>query len=234
MLLTSPRGVWIRTLASPDRLIHLDTSSSKHPVFADQGNMGAVISLPSAAKFFDLTGAGRSIGVMPIGDNPLCIALSRSGSRAAVGLADGSIVAVETDGARLIRTLRGQESGITCLCFDRDDRILFSGGADGMVRVWALDSGLELCRLLNGGPPVVSLDMDEQSRTLAVLAGGRPMTFDFGRINDLQRLRPLASAAAQSLKDATAAKNPPPTAIAVLHEWYQAIGWSPVTGQQHP
>jgi len=76
--------------------------------------------------------------VSPI-ENPswvLDIDFSPDGSRLAVGDEAGLLQLFETVSWRQVMSLRGHRSGVRAVVFDSTGRFLFTGGADGDIRVW--------------------------------------------------------------------------------------------------
>ncbi len=79
---------------------------------------------------------------IPAGD-ALAIAMSPDGSMLASAHRDGSIDLIDTITRRRVgSSLRGHDGGVRDLVFASDGRLLVSAGADGTLRVWAIEDGL--------------------------------------------------------------------------------------------
>eukprot|EP00291_Cryptomonas_curvata_P009184 CAMPEP_0172194108 /NCGR_PEP_ID=MMETSP1050-20130122/25371_1 /TAXON_ID=233186 /ORGANISM="Cryptomonas curvata, Strain CCAP979/52" /LENGTH=135 /DNA_ID=CAMNT_0012869827 /DNA_START=71 /DNA_END=474 /DNA_ORIENTATION=- len=79
-----------------------------------------------------------------------------------------------------LKVFRHHAGAVLCLCIDRSSggEILFSGGQDKVVKVWATESAEQVAELAHGGPV---LCMCEQRRVLLTGSGdGRLRAFDSG------------------------------------------------------
>jgi WD40 repeat protein len=70
-----------------------------------------------------------------------CLAVSPDGAYLAVGHADGMIRIHDATSFALVREFLGQWETVWTLTFSNDGSTLVSGGVDGVVRGWDLDSG---------------------------------------------------------------------------------------------
>eukprot|EP00736_Rhodelphis_marinus_P006415 Rmarinus@m.6412 len=70
-----------------------------------------------------------------------CIVLSHNGKTLMGGRADGTIDVVDLIKRTTLRRLEGTAGAVNSLALTDDGTILISGGADGMVRVWAWENG---------------------------------------------------------------------------------------------
>jgi WD40 repeat protein len=66
-------------------------------------------------------------------------AFAPSGRRLAIGMSDGSVKIVDTDGGAEERVFRGHAGGVTCLAWSPDGARLVSGSRDGTALVWKAD-----------------------------------------------------------------------------------------------
>ena len=78
------------------------------------------------------------------------------GATLASGDSDGPL---RTDVAaeRPPSTLPGHQSGVRCLAYLADERILISGGRDHCLRLWDLENGEELGQFNGHRGPITSL-----------------------------------------------------------------------------
>ena len=213
-------GLWVHDPSGvkPDR--HLDNVPASKPGFSPDGRVGFAVS-GATVKFFSLPDDGRLLGTAgehrAVPPSPATGRPRRWGKPTAP-----SAWSRPTDG-RWAAPCRGIPGPVTCLLFSADDRMVFSGGADGTLRLWDLQSGRELCRLLDAQRPLECLALSPDGQALvAGLDDGRVWLFDFGRIARLRELEPLARQAHESLRTAasgsTAATTGP--ALKTLQEWY--------------
>ncbi len=151
---TSSEATVVRTVERP----HLNDLA------AGPGERTAVLAGHRLSWRDSLTGRPRVVGD-EVADVDV-LASSPSGAFTALGIGDGSIVLLDTNG-RASFTLKGHRGPITGLSFDRDGRRLASASRDGDVRLWDILSGRELSRFKGG--PVVALSPDGGS----VVVGGK-------------------------------------------------------------
>lgn len=70
-------------------------------------------------------------------------------------------------GVKLLRTLEGHEDTVRCLAFDAQGLVLASGGADDVVKIWDVASGILRRSLEPDGGTIYSVAFDSRSETLA-------------------------------------------------------------------
>jgi WD40 repeat protein len=107
-------------------------------------------------------------------------------------------VATLDDGwtARELFELRGHTADLTAIAFARDAGRLFTGSADGTVRVWDGSTGHELFTLASGKAAVTALTLSADGRRLAAAS-------DAVRVYELPRDELLALARARVARDLT-------------------------------
>jgi WD40 repeat protein len=75
-----------------------------------------------------------------------CVAFSPTEAQAASASRGGSLCIWDTIARRVVRTIRRREGVVRSVGFSPDGRRLLSGGEDGVVRVWDLETGERVCR----------------------------------------------------------------------------------------
>jgi len=107
------------------------------------------------------------------------IAINSTGDLIAVGCADGSIklwrLPTTTFSIYLeiepFLELKGHQGQVMDLCFSPDDKLLYSAGADGLIKIWYPNGGIELGHLkISDDNRIFCLSLSEDGRILA--AGG--------------------------------------------------------------
>jgi WD40 repeat protein len=117
-----------------------------------------------------------------------CADISATGSYALLGTRDGSLALMLNGSGLPILELKGHSGAITATELDPDSRTALSGGGDGAVRQWDLQSGAEVRRLVYTESAVdVTLSPDGQLG-LTSLADGDLSLWAYDDGEEIQRL----------------------------------------------
>ncbi len=157
-------GQLVRTLGGPaERVLAL--------AFSPDGQALAAGSWDRRITIWDV-GTGRPREVLPDHPGPVtCLTFSADGRHLAAGVdASSERGAIKVWNARtgaLVREMAGHRGRVTCLAFGPDGKLLASGGADALIKVWALEDGEERFALRPGGRRVTCLAFGPDGQTLA-------------------------------------------------------------------
>jgi len=110
------------------------------------------------------------------------IAVTLSDARLAIATESGQIIVVRLghdshsrvypDGQAEPISLRGHQGAVWSCVWASDDRRLISGGQDGTIRVWHIDSRQEALRLSTHTSSVWSLDLNRDQQLVSASADG--------------------------------------------------------------
>jgi eukaryotic-like serine/threonine-protein kinase len=76
-----------------------------------------------------------------LASNVLTVAASRSGTLVVAGSDDGTLTALDVARRTRLWRLQAQDGQVNSVAIDPQDRIVASGGADGILHLWSADSG---------------------------------------------------------------------------------------------
>jgi WD40 repeat protein len=125
---------------------------------------------------------GKEIYYIDLKSGVMALAFSRDGTKLAAGCADRTVRLFErATGKERWRTRGhgeatpgkgydisgGGQRGVSSLVFTTDAGTLISGGYDGTVRLWEVDTGKEVCRFEVPGCKVHCLALSRDNKTLA-------------------------------------------------------------------
>jgi WD40 repeat protein len=120
---------------------------------------------------------GKSLGILEEIDCVQSLAFSPDGKILAAGNSidvsakkiNGAINLWDMQTREILHTLSGHERATECLAFSTDGRILASGGWDGTMRFWDVQTGEQLKVLTDKdtGGPVLSIAFSPDGKTLA-------------------------------------------------------------------
>jgi WD40 repeat protein/serine/threonine protein kinase len=148
--------------------------------FSPDGQLLATGSWDGTAKIWDLAQGARGVATPRFTLHPpgqvWSVAFSPDGLRLACGAGTAesgevTIWAVET--GQQLRTLRGHQSWVRCVCFQADGKRLASTGPDKTVRIWDAQTGEKLLTL-QGHTQVASCVAFSRDGTL-LASGAGPM-----------------------------------------------------------
>ncbi|MEW6281741.1 MAG: PQQ-binding-like beta-propeller repeat protein, partial [Candidatus Eremiobacterota bacterium] len=104
-------------------------------------------------------------GPIVVQSGVLDLAISRDGSRLAIGSNDKSLKVVRTGDGFVWADLKGHEDGVWGVAFNSDGKQLASVASDSTVRMWDVETGKELWKASPGG---YSVAFHPDDKTLAV------------------------------------------------------------------
>ena len=141
----------------------------------------ARVAMVASRRFLERGGPFLVGSPIAVGDT-LVIALSPDGTRLATGQRDGTVELFDTaTGDRIGPSLLGHTGGIWDVEFGPNGRWLASAGADGIIRLWDLDSRQSI-RLGGIDDVVMSICFSPSGATLASANGdGTVRLWDVGR-----------------------------------------------------
>ena len=139
-------------------------------------------------------GSEEQVGLLLGNDTPLiAIAISHSGELIAGGCGDGRIKIWQlptTDFSVYLEIIPWRNfnahgnAQVTSLAFSNDDKLLYSTGADGFVRIWRLDTYEEIGHLkISDDDRILSLSLNDDDNLLAV--GGSSGTVKVWQKNEV-------------------------------------------------
>jgi len=164
----TPRLILREAYLRPALAAQFDRDGSRLLVRADDG--GTVWDLGSGAPLDGVAPPARAI---PEGN-----VFDPAGRRLAQIKPDGSIEVRELRRLESRHRLEGHAGGTAAVAFDEDSRLLFSGGADGKVRVWDVETG-SLRKVLEHGAPVTGVVvLPGRGRLVSAGANGTLRTWD--------------------------------------------------------
>jgi WD40 repeat protein len=147
-------------VAGDDRVIRMHDARTGRTLHARSGHRGPVAAVAafadrpvvlSAAEDGDVriwdAGGGEDLGTLAFGEGGLtglCHARVADRDLVCAAFDDGDVRVRDADDPGTAATLRGHTGWVTALAADGDGGLLASGGADGVVRLWALPGGREL------------------------------------------------------------------------------------------
>lgn len=108
---------------------------------------------------------GRPVGGYAIEGRSL--ALSPNGRTVAVGDYQGNITVLDTRSGEVLMTLGGHSGPVLQVTFGTNSNLLYSAGADGTVRNYALSEKKQVRSFATGGAPVVALAVSPTGGTVA-------------------------------------------------------------------
>ena len=77
------------------------------------------------------------------------VEFSRSGAWVATAHEGGTISIWDANSALKLKELQGHSGAVLCVAFSRDDKLLYSGGADSTIRVWETETWQSV-KVVNG------------------------------------------------------------------------------------
>jgi WD40 repeat protein len=99
------------------------------------------------------------------------VAFSPSGAMlASATVFDGKIRVCDQNSGSLVHVLEGHRFGTNAIAFWRDDTTLVSGGGDGMLRFWRVDTGEQTLHLDGQSAALLSLAFSPDNKSLAAIA----------------------------------------------------------------
>lgn len=144
-----------------------------HVALSPDGRRLAVGFSDGSARLRDLT-TGGDVATFPSqgrDSNAHGFGFTRDGHLLAIAHDDGFIRLWEVAGPRLVASFEAHRGGVSALVFAADGRTLYSGGHDGAVRAWNMQTRANLWTrklMVLGGPPRVwDLVLSPDGRTLA-------------------------------------------------------------------
>jgi cytochrome c len=123
---------------------------------------GTILAGGADGKIHFLSKSGERAGDVDIGPSPVIgLAVSHDGKRAAAATIRGSVGIVDIPARKLAVTLVGPGLPVWSVAFSPDDRTLYTGGADRLIRRWDPRKG----------EPIGSVSMSGPEDPLAAYAG---------------------------------------------------------------
>ncbi len=125
---------------------------------------GEILAAGADGKIYFLSANGEKHGEVEIGPSPIIsLAISDDGTLAAGASIRGAVGIIERKNRTIARTLVGPGLPVWSLAFVPDSHVLFTGGADRLIRRWNGDTG----------EPIGSVSMGSLEDPLAAYAGDR-------------------------------------------------------------
>ena len=80
----------------------------------------------------------------------LSVCFSSDGNSIAAGFSDGTLMILDPQGGKEVRTLTGHTDNVNSVAFSPDGRLVASGSDDNTVRIWDVEKGKEAMAPLRG------------------------------------------------------------------------------------
>jgi WD40 repeat protein len=148
----APVLVWSIEGEALDAQLEGLTAETTAIAFFPDGETVAASSI--GLRFWKLDGSWQSPEMLPRSGILFAIAISPEGDRIASAGLDGLIYLWKPDGSPDGEPLAGQVGRVSALDFTAAGELI-SGGEDGKLRVWSLDTRRP--RVVNVGPPIVAV-----------------------------------------------------------------------------
>jgi WD40 repeat protein/subtilisin-like proprotein convertase family protein len=139
----------------------------------------------SAVKLWQLPSKPVTPRTATVDDAPTALALDRANEVIAIGLASGQLQVVSTTAARSPLSFFGHRGPIVAAALNSSRALAATGGTDGIVRVWELDSNAPTVAVAQGADaPITIVALSADGRYVAGAGGAtvRVATVADGRV----------------------------------------------------
>lgn len=125
---------------------------------------GEILAAGADGKIYFVSAKGEKLGEIEIGPSPvIALAVSSDGGLAAAATIRGAVGIVNISARKVVATLVGPGLPVWSVTFAPDNRTLYTGGADRLIRSWNVEKG----------EPIGSVSMSGPEDVLAAYAGDR-------------------------------------------------------------
>jgi eukaryotic-like serine/threonine-protein kinase len=136
---------------------------------ADTGTV--VTAGASGLRIWSLASGEQVADLSSMAAAPVALAASRDGRTVIVGNEDGSILAVDVTGRRLLWRVKGHDGRVYSVAVEPTRGLVLSGGADAMIQIWRAADGVAAGTIPTENGRVISMAFDERGELVA--AGGQ-------------------------------------------------------------
>jgi len=141
--------IWPLRQSGPPLVVTLPAPLNAVAVMPD----GEIVAAGADGKVYFLSSTGEELGAVDASATPIvAIAMTGDGGRVAAVSVGGPVVIIDRLGRKVARILAGPGLPAWSAAFMRDGRTLLTGGADGMIRRWDLETGQAIDPASAGGP----------------------------------------------------------------------------------
>jgi len=121
---------------------------------------------------------GKQRYAVKLGSTGNCIAINSDGKLLACGTGDGKVMLFDANSGELTKELSGHSQRVVEVTFLDADKLLVSGGTEGICREWNVESGKEQ-RVLNTHSKIRGAGFSSNGKTITADVDGNVRMWDF-------------------------------------------------------